>query len=90
MNLDRARRITLIRGSLLVVLASSLAGCGTTYGTGVGTTVQTLQDMTNVLNLRAGNDGIDYQPLPGVVVPPCVNDPNGTPCPLPPPGTPTP
>ncbi|MCW5715476.1 MAG: hypothetical protein KIT43_13280 [Bauldia sp.] len=87
MNLERARQNTLIRGGLLVVLACSLAGCGTTYGTGVGTTAQTFQDMTNVLNLRQP-EGINYQPLPGVVVPPCVNDP--TPCPLPPPTTGTP
>ena len=82
MILDRSRRNTLTRSGLVVVLAAGLAGCGTTYGTGVGTTAQTLQDMTNILNLRQG-EAIEYQPLPGVVVPPCVNDP--TPCPLPPP-----
>ncbi len=87
MNFERARRNTLIRGGLVVVLGAALAGCGTTYGTGVGTTAQTLQDMTNIINLRQG-PGIAYQPLPGVVVPPCVDD--GTPCTLPPPGTPTP
>jgi hypothetical protein len=87
MILERARRNTLIRGGLAVVLAAGLAGCGTTYGTGVGTTAQTLQDMTNLLNLRS-DDPINYQPLPGVVVPPCVNDP--VPCPLPPPAPATP
>ena len=59
--------------------ASTLAACGTTYGTGVGTTVQTMQDMVNLIDLRQ-DDPIVYQARPGLVAPPTYDLPPPVTC----------
>ncbi len=77
-----------VRGVLQIGVAAAtlsvLASCSTvTYGTGVGTTAQTVQDLTGPLNILRRSDGINYaEPRPQEL----NTNTNGT---LPPPVTTT-
>lgn len=89
MNVTSAAR-RLIRGGVLVGAGIALASCSTTtYGTGVGPTAQTLQDIGNIVNFSQGEviiycarQPINQQPPPGAPLPPPI-DPDTAPPPCP-------
>jgi hypothetical protein len=71
-----------LRIGVAIVGVSILAGCSqVTYGTGVGTTVQTLQDFAGIVMLSPRQDPIVYEERPSTLAMP----PNNT---LPPPVAP--
>ncbi|MGD9740304.1 MAG: hypothetical protein AB7O56_03565 [Bauldia sp.] len=88
----RGSAIRLLRGVALGATGLALAACSTTtYGTGVGPTAQTVQDLANIVDFGPGDPvfycvrpGLENQPTPGAPLPP--PPPPGTeipPCPEP-------
>jgi hypothetical protein len=65
------QRFSLPAGAGAIVLALALAGCGTTYGTGVSPAKQTMDDVTGMFALGGKKrPTIDYGPRAGIVDPP--------------------
>ena len=61
---------TSLQVGLIAASAFALASCSTvTYGTGVGTTAQTVQDMTRMLTLFNPSERILYEERPGLETP---------------------
>lgn len=94
MTKGRGSAIRTLRGAALGAVGIALAACETTtYGTGVGPTAQTLQDIANITDFGPDTPvfycvrpGIEHTPAPGAPLPP--PPPPGTevpPCPEPPP-----
>lgn len=72
-----------IRGGLPVILltaSAALASCSTvTYGTGTGTTAQTVMDITRMFSLVNRREAIQYEPRPGLQTPDTIALPPPTP-----------
>ena len=70
MAVDSAVVGSALRTSFIVGCVLALASCSpVTYGTGTGTTLQTVQDMTRMFSFDR-QQPIDYQARPGLAAPP--------------------
>lgn len=70
MEFGRRSTRTLLQASVVAAGVFVLASCSpVTYGTGVTTTEQTVQDMTRMLSIFNSNQAIAYEERPGLTTP---------------------
>ncbi|MHA1560207.1 MAG: hypothetical protein ACTSWI_06000, partial [Alphaproteobacteria bacterium] len=70
MNIGRRVFRGVIQAGFIAGSVAALASCSTvTYGTGTGTTAQTVMDVTRMLNIFSRPDGIVYEARTGLVAP---------------------